>query len=233
MRIVVFGANGPTGRRLVNEALIAGHDIRAVTRHPENISEQHGLAPVRADVTNGAAVDAAIAGGEVILSVLGVPYSRKPITAYSTGAANIVSAMGRHGVKRLVITSSAAIVPGYRASESVLFTRVMEPLFMHRPGRTLYDDLRRMESLVRASDVDWTIVRPCWLFDAPTVTDYDIVENVAHGMFTSRADLAACLLRQLDDERFIRKAIGVTTTAVEPHLVRQIWREVIRKEKKD
>lgn len=40
----------------------------------------------------------------------------------------------------------------------------MKPLFMRKPGRTLYEDNRRMEELVRDSELDWTIVRACWLF---------------------------------------------------------------------
>jgi hypothetical protein len=130
------------------------------------------------------------------------------------------------------VVSSAPLDPGYRASDSFFFTRVLEPLLMRRPGRTTYDDMRRMESLVRASDLDWTIIRSCWLFDAAAVTDYRLAENNASGMFTARADLAASMLAQLDDDRFIRKAAGVTTTTGTPGIIQQIWREGITKQKK-
>jgi hypothetical protein len=131
-----------------------------------------------------------------------------------------------------VLVSSAPLDPVYRASDSLFFTRVLEPLFMSRPGRTTYDDMRRMESMVRASELDWTIIRSCWLFDAAAVTDYRLAENSAGGMFTARADLAASILAQLDDDRFIRKVVGVTTTAGTPSIIRQIWREGITKQKK-
>lgn len=103
---------------------------------------------------------------------------------------------------------------------------------MRRPGRTTYDDMRRMESLVRASDLDWTIIRSCWLFDAAAVTDYRLAENSAGGMFTARADLAASMLAQLADDRFIRKVVGVSTTVRTPSIIRQIWREGVTKPKK-
>jgi putative NADH-flavin reductase len=232
MRVVIFGANGPTGRRLVGQALAGGHRVSAVTRHPDSIPPRDGLTVVGADVTSAAAVDAAIAGSDAVLSALGVSYSRKPITVYSLGAANIIAAMHQHGVKRLVVVSAAPLDPRYRPSDSFFFTWVMEPLFMRRPGRTTYDDLRRMESLVRASDLDWTIVRSCWLFDAAAVTDYRLAENSAAGMFTARADLAASMLALLSDDRFVRKVVGVNTTAGTPSIIRQIWREGIKKEKK-
>jgi nucleoside-diphosphate-sugar epimerase len=152
---------------------------------------------------------------------------------YSAGVRNIIAAMSGHGVKRLVVAGTAAADPGYRASDSLLFTRVMEPLFMRRPGRTVYEDNRRMEALVRASGLDWTIVRACWLFDSAAVTGYQVTGNSPHAVYTARADLAACMLACLAGEQSIRKVIGVSTTAATPSLIWQIWREVIRKPKKD
>jgi putative NADH-flavin reductase len=232
MRIVVFGANGPTGRQLIVQALAARHEVVAVTRHPDQIPPRDRLAVVGADVTNPAAVEAAVTGGDVVLSALGVPYGRKPVSVYSAGTANIIAAMEKHGVRRLIVTGTAAVGPGYQSSDSVVFTRVMEPLFMRLPGRTVYADNRRMEARIRASSLDWTIVRACWLFNAATVSDYQVIEGSIHGMFTARADLAACLLAQLADGKYIRETIGVVTTAGTPSIPRQIWREGIRKEKK-
>jgi putative NADH-flavin reductase len=227
MCIVVFGANGPTGHQLIDQAMAAGHQVVAVTRRPQSISPRDGLTVVGADVADSDAVKAAIAGSDAVLSALGVSFSRKPISVYSQGAAKIIAAM-----KRLVMVSSSALDPAYHPSDSFFFNWVLEPLFMRRPGRTTYDDMRRMESLVRASDLDWTIIRSSWLFDNPTVTDYQLAENSADGMFTARADLAASMLAQLTDDRFVRKAIGVITTAVKPSIIGQIWREATKEKKK-
>jgi putative NADH-flavin reductase len=230
--IVIFGANGLTGRQLVSRALASGHRVAAVTRHPEQIRPRDRLRVVRADVTDASAVDAAVAGSDGVLSALGVSYTRKPVTVYSAGAANIIAAMQNHGVRRLVVTGTAAIDPGYHASDSVFFTRMMEPLFMRLPGKTVYDDNRRMEALVRASSLDWTIVRACWLFDAARTSDYALCEGSIHAMFTSRADLAACLLAQMPGRQYVRKTVGVVTSVGTPGIIRQIWREGIRKQKK-
>jgi putative NADH-flavin reductase len=232
MRIVVFGANGPTGRELVGQALAAGHQVTAVTRHPEQILPRERLAVAGADATDAGAVSAAIAGSDAVLSALGVPYTRKTVTLYSTGTANIIAAMQDHGVRRLVVTGSAALDPGYRSTDWVLFRQVMEPLFMRLPGKTVYADNRRMEALIRASSLEWTIVRACWLFSARQVSDYQICEDSIRGMFTARADLAAFLLAQLADDRFVRRSVGVVTTTGTPSIVQQIWREGIKKEKK-
>src|SRR5262249_38600876 len=50
--------------------------------------------------------------------------------------------------------------------------------------------------------------------------------------YTGRADLAASLLAQLTDDRFVRKIVGVTTTAGTPSLLEQIWHEGITKPQK-
>lgn len=228
MRIMIFGASGATGRHLIGQALPAGHEVVAVTRRPDSIPPQHHLRVVGADATDPAAVEEVVAGADAVLSVLGVPYSRKPISIYSTGIANILNAMDIHGVHRLVVVSSAPLDPDYRASSSWFFTRVMEPLFMRRPGRTTYEDMTRMESLVTPSGVDWTIVRSSWLFEADAVTDYRLVDSTPEGMYTARPDLAAAMLAQLTDHRYLRRIIAVNTTVGTPHLVTQIWRENIK-----
>lgn len=229
MRVVVFGASGRTGRQVISQARAGGHEVVAVTRQPEAIQPSDGLSVAVGDATDARAVDFAVAGGDTVLSVLGASYTRKPVTLYSAGTANIVAAMKNQGVRRLIVAGTAAVDPGYRASDSVFFTRVMEPFFMRLPGRTVYADNRRMEALIQASGLDWTIVRACWLFTSAGVSDYHVTEGTIHGMYTARADLAACLLAQTADDRNVGKAIGVVTTAGTPGLVRQIWNERIKK----
>ena len=64
-------------------------------------------------------------GSDAVLSALGVSYTRDPVSVYSAGTSNIIAAIGHHGVRRLAVVGTAAVDPGYRASDSVLFTRVM------------------------------------------------------------------------------------------------------------
>ncbi|MEU5964237.1 NAD(P)H-binding protein [Micromonospora parva] len=231
MRTVVFGATGPTGRQITEQALAAGHQVIAVTRRPPAGPPRPGLTVVSADVTDPDAVDRAVAGGDAVLSSLGVPLTPKPITVYSTGNANILAAMHRHGVKRLITVSSSVLDPTWRPTGEFFFNNVLDPLFNRRAGRTAHEDMRRMESLVRESDLDWTIARPSGLFDHPTVTRYQVAEDVADGLFTARADLAASMLAQLTDERYVRRAMAVVTTEVRPSIAGLIWREAVLKKK--
>lgn len=231
MRTTIFGAAGPTGRQLTEQALAVGHEVTAVTRRPGSVQPRPGLTLVTADVADPHAVDCAVAGSDAVLSSLGVPLTPKPITVYSQGNANIMAAMHRHGVKRLVTVSSSVMDPTWRPTGEFFFNNVMDPLFNRRLGRSAHEDMRRMEAVVRGSDLDWTIVRPSGLFDHPTVTRYRVAENVADGLFTARTDLAASMVAQLTDDRFVRQAMAIITTEVRPSIVGLIWREAIAKKK--
>ncbi|MGK8491595.1 NAD(P)-dependent oxidoreductase [Nocardia asiatica] len=230
MRITVFGANGPTGRLLTGQALAAGHQVTAVTRQPGSFPVHHArLAVVGADVLDPPAVDAAVAQSDAVLSTLGVPAGKEPISTYSRGAAHIVAAMQRHEVRRLAVVSSSGVDPHPYSDGGILFNRVLLPYVTQVLGKTLYDDMRRMETLVRASDLDWTIVRPSGLYHLPSVTDYTIIEGHADGRFTSRTDLAASMLAVLDDDRYLRTTVSVITTVDNPALFQWIRREALAK----
>jgi nucleoside-diphosphate-sugar epimerase len=167
-------------------------------------------------------------GTDVVLSTLGVLYTREPITIYTEGTRNIAAAMARHGVKRLVVVSSSATEPHHHADVGFLLNRVLQPLITATIGKTTYADMRRMEELLRTSDLEWTIMRPSGLFDAPTVSAYELHEDQAPGIFTSRADLAASMLEQASDNRFVRKAVAVTTADGGPTLFQLIRREAFK-----
>jgi uncharacterized protein YbjT (DUF2867 family) len=230
MRITVFGANGPTGRLLTGRALAAGHQVTAVTRQPDAFPLHHDRLDVAgADVFDPAAVDAAVADQDAVLSTLGVPAGKAPISTYSRGAANIIAAMKRHRVRRLAVVSSSGVDPHPYSDGGVLFNRLLLPYLTRVLGKTLYDDMRRMEALVRASDLDWTIMRPSALYQIPSVTDYTMVEGHVDGRFTARVDLAASMLALLDDDRHLRATVNVVTTINNPTLLQWIRTEALAK----
>jgi uncharacterized protein YbjT (DUF2867 family) len=226
MSIVVFGANGPTGRLLVSYALAADHQVIAVTRRPDEFPQQHpSLTVARADVLDASAVEAVVSGADDVLSTLGAPYGRNRVTVYSVGARNILAAMRRHHVRRLVVVSSSATDPKPYADAGFFFNRVVQPFVVNVLGKTVYEDMRRMEQLIRNSEVDWTIVRPSGLFDMDFVSDYELAEDHIAGRFTARSDLAAAMLAQVDDERSVRKILAIATSENIPSMARLIMRE--------
>jgi putative NADH-flavin reductase len=230
MRLAVFGANGPTGRLLTQLALDEDHDVVAFTRHPDAFPIKHRRLEVAAgDVHDAVAVASAIDGATAVVSSLGVPFAKTPITVYSDGIANIIAGMHAAGIKRLVCVSSSVMGPHPEPLGGFIFERIMQPYVVNKLGKTVYDDMRRMEAIVSDSDLAWTIVRPSGLFEAQAVSEYSVaLDHIGH-RFTARIDLADCLLRQALDDTYVRSAIAVATPSAKPSMLKLIWQEGIRK----
>src|SRR2546430_10728195 len=102
MKLAVFGSNGPTGRLLTQLALDEGHDVVGFPRRPDVFPIEHRrLEVVAGDVHDAAAVASAIDGTDAVLSTLGVPFAKSPVTVYSGGVTNIMAGMHAGGGKRL------------------------------------------------------------------------------------------------------------------------------------
>ena len=219
MDLAVFGANGPTGRLVVRQALAAGHHVTAVTRKPDQYPlSSPRLDVVGADVTDPGGVERVLATGpQAVISTYGVPYSRNEITVYSRGIANITRAMTVHGVERLVCVTSTTVGTEKAPGESLLGRKVLLPFLRNVVGRTLYDDMQRMEEIVQSSGLDWTVVRPGGLFDAAEPTDdYEVAPGRLAGRVTSRADLAETLIREATEPQHPRSIIEVITRSGTP-----------------
>lgn len=228
MRIVIFGANGATGRLLTRQAVDADHSVVAVTRNPRVFPIEHPrLTVVEGDVHDRRATAEAMVGAEVVLSALGVPFSRKPISVYSDGIASIAEAMDKHGLTRVVVVSSAGTEPRRHADGGFLLNRVMQPVVTRTIGKTTYADMRAMEQFLRASSLEWTVLRPGGLFDAEAVSDYELREDHSDRVFTSRTDLAAGILAQATGRDWIRRCVAVNTVQGAPTLLQMFRREAV------
>jgi hypothetical protein len=74
-----------------------------------------------------------------------------------------------------------------------------------------------------------TVVRAAGLFTTGQVSSYRVSDGPLDGLFTSRPDLAACLLAQVGDLRFVNKTIEITTSQGAPTLEQVIWREAFKR----
>jgi uncharacterized protein YbjT (DUF2867 family) len=229
MKIVIFGANGQTGRLLTRRVLDAGHDAVAVTRRPDDFPfADPRLTIVGADVRDASSLVDVVDGADAVLSTLGVPFSRKPIDTYSVGIGNVIAAMRKASVQRLVVVSSTGAYhyPGRR--DTPLSLRLFEPVITRTIGKTTYDDQRRMEDIVRDSGLDWTIVRPSGLFELPESTNYVAGEVDPVGGFTARIDLADYMIKLAADPSTTRKTVVVSTTENTPTMWQMIRREAFK-----
>jgi len=208
MKLVIFGSTAGTGRELLEQALEDGHDVSAFARTPEKIDdlEYPNLQVIQGDVLDSDAVEAAVAGQEAVLCTIGAGAGRT--TLREDAIRNIVQAMDRTGVQRLICQSSLGVGDS-RANLGPFTKHVVVGLFL----RHAFADHERQEAVIKQSALKWTIVRPPHLLDTPRTgvyrhgfppTDRDVKGQV------SRADVADFMLSQLTDESYVERTPGVS-----------------------
>jgi putative NADH-flavin reductase len=199
--IAMFGATGKTGRLALERALAAGHEVRALVRDPGKLSTSSGrLTVIKGDVLNGTAVDQTVAGSDVVLSLF-EHVKGSPKTLQTDGTRNIVDAMHRHGVKRVVSLSGG----GLRApnDQPKLPDRAIRGLMKIMVGHVLADAEGHL-AVLEASDLDWTVVRAPRLMDEPPTGHYRVgVVGVDSSTKISRADFADFVITQIDDRSHV------------------------------
>ena len=151
MRLFILGATGGTGRQLIDQALVRGHQVTAFVRSPEKLGARpEGLSVQQGDPRDAAALTAALPGHDAVLSALGPPGPRRS-TILPESARSTVSAMQSSGMRRLLIVSAAILFEDLGLLAAVLRRTLL---------RNVVIGSGEMERIVTASDLDWTIVRP-------------------------------------------------------------------------
>lgn len=222
MRLAIFGATGGIGGQLLAQALAAGHQVTAIVRTPDKLTpRQSGLRVVKADLeaADPAVLESALAGVDAVLSGVGPrPMATIGVAEYGTMA--IVRAMQATGVRRIVVVSAAPIStvaspgrplpPAHDPGEGFLMRHLLTP-FAQAVFHERYIDLARMEDVLRASGLDWTILRPPRLTNGPFSGHYRtaVGQNLRGGVTVSRADVAHAMLEAAGDSSTIRRELGI------------------------
>lgn len=202
MRLLVFGATGATGGPFTRLALEAGHEVTAVVRRPEALTLSHPhLEVVRGDVLTPSTWSAS--GQDAVVSCLGVR-TTKPTAFYSESITHILAA----GVPRLLVISALGLDIGPDIS---WVQKTLTRYVLQRILRYPYADLRRMEALVKASPLDWTIVRPPMLTNAAPKGTYRVAVNeyLSHPFKIARADLAGYMAENLSNRDIYKRTVEI------------------------
>jgi putative NADH-flavin reductase len=204
LRVTVFGATGAIGRRVVEAALEAGHDVITFTRDPSKLGDlEDRVTIVTGDAESRDDVDRALLGADAVVNALG-PSTNKPAEVRRTTRAirNILSAMELHGVRRLVSLGGAAITA--RDEKKPLSGRVTSAVVRLLARHVVAAKQAEYEILVTSS-VDWTVVRPPRVIDGPATGHYIAGDTLA-GRSITRGDLARFMVDQIEDPSYLRAA---------------------------
>ena len=207
MQLALFGATGTVGRHVVDQALTAGHHVCGLSRvaHP-GLPSHERLRMIQGDVRDGDAVGRTIAGADVVLVMLGAGGVKGRLRAAGTGS--IVATMEAQGVRRLVCQSTLGVGESW-SNLNAFWKHVMFGALL----RAVYRDHVAQEDIVRASDLDWTIVRPAAFSDGPARGRYAIdfgAQERDLALSIARADVAAFMMEAAANDQYLGRCVGLS-----------------------
>lgn len=207
MKVLVLGATGGIGLELVRQAIDLGHSVTAFVRAPERLKPFQGRINLKqGDVLNSAELERTVEGHDAVLSGFGprVPLSKADAHLLRTFAVSVTTAMRQADVRRVVVVSTAFLFKDSILPPAYFFGR----LFFSG----IVSDASAMERAFQESALDWTMVRPPQLTDKARTGKYRTREgHLPHfGFHISRADVADCLIKALDDRTSVKKILGVS-----------------------
>jgi putative NADH-flavin reductase len=207
--IVVIGASRGIGLETVRCALSAGHRVRAFARGAGGIATEHAqLEKIAADAVDAEAVARAIAGADAVIQSLGASERAQPwviltsTTLFSHATRILVDAMRNAGVRRLLAITGIGAGDS-RGHGGLLYDTLVFPLLLKR----IYDDKDVQEQIIKASGLEWTIVRPGLLTSGPATGRARALTDPRQWCAgsVSRADVADFLVREAFERRFVGK----------------------------
>ena len=156
MKIVLYGATGNAGSRILRELQSRGHDVTAAVRHPEKLAPD--AKSVRDDLSSVEQIAKSIEGADAVVSAYGPPHDD---TDQLVGVTErLIAAVRTAGVKRLIVVGGAGLLevaPGTTLLASGHLPQAWVPIATSHA--------RALERL-KASDINWTYFSPAAFFEA-------------------------------------------------------------------
>jgi putative NADH-flavin reductase len=205
MNVLIFGASGATGKHLVRQALDQQHQVTAFVRDPAKLDIRHEHLKLEVgDVINYNAVENAIRGKDAVISALGAKSPFKFDQIVVDGMRNIIKAMKKTNVERLIYLSFIGATESRKNAGFVI--RYVAPRLL----KTEIKGHALREQMIKESSLKWTIVHAPTLTNGPKKGQYQSDENLKTTSFVvsiSRADVADFMLRQLNDKSYLNKTV--------------------------
>ena len=218
MKVLVVGASGGSGRAAVAALLDSGHDVTVFVRSAEALrTVADRVTVVTGDATHPDDMDTAVRGQDAVVVTLGISENPirvrmrgpagTPIDVRSRGTRNVIDAMERHGVRRLVVQTSYGVgeTRGKLPRRYALMFRLLLG-----PQIT---DTETQDALVRGSRVDWTLVHPVNLTEGPATSAGGTVtstEGAVSGWHVARSAVGRVLADAVERPAYTARTIAVS-----------------------
>ena len=214
MKIVVFGATGNVGQRVVAEALRRGHEVTGVVRDPAAVqSPDKRVRLVKGDATNADDVAKVARGADAVVSAISPRPNARGMAApsLSENSRALIKGLRDAGVKRVLYVggaSSLEVAPGKALADLPDFPEAYKA--EAREGRDALAIWRK-----EAAGLEWTYLSPAAEI-APgnrtgkyRTTDDKLLVDDKGKSFITFEDYAVAVLDELERAQHVGKRFGV------------------------
>jgi len=207
MKIIVFGASGRSGIEVCKQATQKGMNVIGFDLvKSAKLNDLSNFMFIKGSVLDKKSVIKAVRGVDGVVSELGVKLGNiNPVI--SCGNQNIITAMKANRVERLITQSAFGALESWQ--HLPFYYKLLHKYMLGQ----IASDKNAMEEILMASKIDWTIIRPVRLTKGPMRANYRVGNaklSLGLNPRISRADVAHFIINELQNNRYIRKAITIT-----------------------
>lgn len=208
MKVIVFGANGRTGKYIVQYALNEGHEVTAYLRDKAKLPVEHqNLTFIEGDAYDKEKIENAVEGNEIVISALGQANISGQVNLMGDAMKLIIPAMKKHGIKRLLAVGGLGVL---QANETTLRMDMQGFPDIYKPVSAGH---LRVYMLLKDSGLEWTFVCCPDIPDAPKTGDYKLKRDyAAPGNFTiNTGDVADFMIKEMEANNFLNTRVGISS----------------------
>jgi uncharacterized protein len=152
MNVVLYGATGMIGSRILKELIARGHNVTVVARDPKKIPATAKVKVLKGDVLDAESIASTAKGADAVISAYGPPPDKTHLMVDSTRA--LIAGLKKAGVRRFLMVGGAGsllVAPGVDVIDSG-----------HLPDeyRNIAVAHRDALEILKKSDLDWTSLSP-------------------------------------------------------------------------
>lgn len=206
MKVVIIGATGFVGRRVVDEALARGLQVTAIARQKKDLPDNANLTVALGDVADSQWLVEQLTGQDVAIGAYNPGWGEDNLYEKTAkGAQQILDAVKQSGVKRLLYVGGAGsleVAPGVELVDTPQFPENI------RPGAKAVRDLRN--KLQQETRLDWTYLSPAALLEPGKRTGQfrlgttRLLMSGEKPASISVEDLAVAIIDEVEKPQFIK-----------------------------
>jgi hypothetical protein len=209
MNVVLIGATGMIGSRILKELLSRGHHVKALMRNPAKLAPQPNLDVVEGNIFRAADVAQAAAGADAVISAYGPGTDRDGAGRLLDAMEGLMTGLARAGVRRVIVVGGAGslfVAPGLQLVDAPNFPAAWKAIALAH---------REALELLRKSDLDWTYLSPAAEIAPGERTgkfrlgEDDLLTDASGHSRISAEDFAIALVDELEQGKHIRKRFTV------------------------